>query len=725
MKKLFLIMLIIMLTFLVTDLFGNDMNNSISDFSVGIIPGGSLPVGGSSGSFSFGGGGEVTARYFIPGLFGSFVGINVGYNYMAIKASDSVSVIPFGATVGMIYVPIPGVGLTLDVFGGGGGYYGFLNSNSSVSALGYYGEGGGGIGFFVTPNISISLLGSYEYYSGLYDGVKFVLGTSYYLGKVPSIGVKPVRKAKPSVPKPAPLKKDAKKEEKVIGIEGLKHVGLKNVKFYDIFPVFFKYYDTHPVGSVVVKNISDKDVKDVTVSLYVKQYMDTPKVCAKIGVLKGKEEKRVDLKALFTEKVLEITEGTKVAAEVMVKYSYGGKEYRGSVAETVRLYDRNATQWDDNRKAAAFVTAKDPAVLKFSKNIAGLIKGKGSRAVNKNLRMAMGIHEALSLYGLSYVVDPKTPYKDYSKNKQAVDFLQFPRQTLEYRAGDCDDLSILTCSLMEAVGIETAFITIPGHIFMAFSLDMSASEARKSFLRADELIFGEGKVWVPVEVTMIGGGFLKAWQEGAKEWREAVAKEVAGFYPMHKAWKVYEPVGLPGTSDVSLPDRDKIEIAYLNEVTRFIDRQIYPRVAKLQGEINRSGGAPRSINKLGVLYARYGLYDRAKREFNRILKKDSSYVPALINLGNLYYLSGDIKGALKYYNRAYKIEPDNAKVLLCVARANHEIENYGTVREVYGKLKAINPDLAMRFSYLDLRGEEASRAASMAEVKEVVIWEEE
>ncbi len=154
MKKLFLIMLIIMLTFLVTDLFGNDMNNSISDFSVGIIPGGSLPVGGSSGSFSFGGGGEVTARYFIPGLFGSFVGINVGYNYMAIKASDSVSVIPFGATVGMIYVPIPGVGLTLDVFGGGGGYYGFLNSNSSVSALGYYGEGGGGIGFFVTPNIS-------------------------------------------------------------------------------------------------------------------------------------------------------------------------------------------------------------------------------------------------------------------------------------------------------------------------------------------------------------------------------------------------------------------------------------------------------------------------------------------------------------------------------------------------------------------------------------------
>ena len=35
---------------------------------------------------------------------------------------------------------------------------------------------------------------------------------------------------------------------------------------------------------------------------------------------------------------------------------------------------------------------------------------------------------------------------------------------------------------MEAVGIETAFITVPGHIFMAFALDMSPAEAKRSFL---------------------------------------------------------------------------------------------------------------------------------------------------------------------------------------------------------------------------------------------------
>lgn len=130
----------------------------------------------------------------------------------------------------------------------------------------------------------------------------------------------------------------------------------------------------------------------------------------------------------------------------------------------------------------------------------------------------MALHETLTLYGLNYVIDPTTPYKEFSKKRQEIDFLQFPKQSLDYRAGDCDDLSILNCALLGSVGIETAFITIPGHIFMAFSIDMTPDEARKRFLRADELIFREDKTWIPVEITEIGGGFLKAWQRGAKQW---------------------------------------------------------------------------------------------------------------------------------------------------------------------------------------------------------------
>ena len=130
------------------------------------------------------------------------------------------------------------------------------------------------------------------------------------------------------------------------------------------------------------------------------------------------------------------------------------------------------------------------------------------------------------------------------------------------------------------------------------------------------------------------------------------------------------------------------------------------------------------MNKLGVLYARYGLMDRAEREFKKVLAKDINYVPSLLNMGNIYYLNGDMKTAKYYYDKAYKKAPDNPKVLLTVARVNHEMENYGTVNEAYGKLKYLDPDLAQQFAYLDLRGGEALRAASIGGIKEVVIWEE-
>jgi hypothetical protein len=40
-------------------------------------------------------------------------------------------------------------------------------------------------------------------------------------------------------------------------------------------------------------------------------------------------------------------------------------------------------------------------------------------------------------------------------------------------------------------------------------------------------------------------------------------------------------------------------------------------------------------------------------------------------------------------------------------------------------LKAVDPNLADRFAYLDLKGEEATRAADAAGVRETVVWEEE
>jgi tetratricopeptide (TPR) repeat protein len=326
---------------------------------------------------------------------------------------------------------------------------------------------------------------------------------------------------------------------------------------------------------------------------------------------------------------------------------------------------------------------------------------------------------------MSYITNPLTPYAVVSKDKLAVDTLKFPRQTLEYRSGDCSDLSLLYCALMESIQVETAFITIPGHIFVAFALKAIPEEARAAFSHPDELIFRNEKAWVPVEVTDREGTFLSAWRTGASEWRDNLAKNQADFYPVHDAWKIYEPVGLPGSgTPPALPDAAKILKDFQDDVSRHIDLEIYSRVAVLQAAITKSKESSKTVNALGVLYARYDLQDRAEGIFRNILEKEE-YVPALVNLANLRFLKKDMKDALAFYQRAYKRAPADPNVLLGIARTNQELENYGMVKETYDELKKVAPKLAQQFAYLELKGEESTRAAAISGAEETVVWDEE
>jgi hypothetical protein len=215
-----------------------------------------------------------------------------------------------------------------------------------------------------------------------------------------------------------------------------------------VFPVLFKYYDDHPIGKIVIRNEKDVPAENVRVSLFINQYMDNPKLCATIPRIEPGAQASADLYALFNSKMLDISEGTKVSARVTIAFSAAGIEANQERVETVRIFDRNASMWDDNRKAAAFVTSKDATVLRFSKNVLSMVKDRGSRVINQNLLIAMAFHEATRLYGLTYVTDPSNSYATVLESKTVVDFLQFPRQTLDYKGGNCSALSILYSALL-------------------------------------------------------------------------------------------------------------------------------------------------------------------------------------------------------------------------------------------------------------------------------------
>jgi tetratricopeptide (TPR) repeat protein len=134
-----------------------------------------------------------------------------------------------------------------------------------------------------------------------------------------------------------------------------------------------------------------------------------------------------------------------------------------------------------------------------------------------------------------------------------------------------------------------------------------------------------------------------------------------------------------------------------------------------------SSGAPRDINRLGLLYARFGLFDDAVEQFLRV--SEVGYVPSTVNLGNVYFLSGEYRKASEAYNRALEQSPNNARAIVGLAKAQFELENLGEARQLYGSIADTHPELAERYAYLagDVSG--TARARSV-DLREVVEWDE-
>ena len=672
----------------------------------------SLPLGESSEFFTIGGGMALSGGFgFGEGTLRLGTGVRVEYDYTPFKADDSLSIVLAEARGGLQISLSPRLSVSSSA---GLGYgYGVFNSGGTGGGFATFGVDVG-VSFLLTSAIDLGAGVAYRNHLGLYHGIGLTLGTSVFLSGKPAR----VARLEAAAPVNAALLAGARTDRPGEGLD------LVKVEFDEIYPVFKSWYDTRPLGRALVQNTEDKKIEGIKLTFYMKQYMDAPKDCPAPVSLEPKESLMVDITSLFTDAILEVTEGTKANAEIILEYTKDGGTYRSVRNETVRLLDRNAMRWDDDQRAAAFVTAKDPRVLSFAKNVAGIVRDSGSKAVDLNLLVAMGIYKALDLYGLSYVVDPKTPFAEFSKSANAVDYLQFPRQTLEYRGGDCDDLSILYAALLESVGIETAFITVPGHIFMAFALDLPAADAPRSFTSVKDLLVRDGRIWIPVEVTERRNGFLAAWQTGAGAWREAVATSSEGFFPVHEAWKEYAPVGLPGaSSDISMPPVDAITSAFLKESTRFIDREIFPMVTKLEAEVKNTGGSPASRNRLGILYAKYGKMDQAEAEFKASLTKEE-FVPAILNLGNLYYLAKDYKKALEPYARAVKLDPQNPRARLALSMVQYELGSFEQCKAGWEQARGIDPALAERYAYLGGIGESTSRAGAADSRKGAVLWTE-
>ncbi len=658
----------------------------------------SMPLGGSAEMYQYGLGGDFEVRK--PFNFEFLEGFgNLQYENIALQAgAGNLSLILIGG--GVRFVPFRTGIFSGSVFAGAGGYLGFYKQNPPL--MNPYVSTGVSLDFALSDSFKLSAKPLYKNLITRRDGsivpfyssLDFTIQASFN----PAASGNSIRRPKLKIMKP---------------------------DFYQVFPVIYKFYDKNPIGAVLLKNGEKSKIKDVQVGFLVPQYMESSRIIAVIDEMKPGEEVTVPITALFRNDILKITEKDSVQALISAEYSIGATVVEAKRNDSLKIYDRNSINWDDTQKAAAFITAKDPTILKISRNITSEIAEKGSKVINQNLTDAIALFEALREYGIAYKIDPDSSYADLSKNETATDYLQFPVQTLDYQTGDCDDMSILYSSLLEAVSVESAFITTPGHIYIGFALGLNKAQARHIFSNTENIIFRDDKAWIPVEVTALKDGFLKAWNLGAREWREAEAQQAADFYPVRQAWRTYEPTWFGSEENASvikrLPDENVVVRAYKSSMNQFTQMQISPLVAKLQTQIKKRASS-RLINRLGTIYATYGMYDKAKQQFSKAAK--SNYVPALVNLGNISFVNGKYKSALTLYKKAYRYNPDSTPVLLAVARAQFELEKYPEAQEYYKQAELLDPEAASKFAYIVGGSNGTGRAADAGERK-AVLWADE
>jgi len=103
-------------------------------------------------------------------------------------------------------------------------------------------------------------------------------------------------------------------------------VEITKLALSEIFASAYKSYESNPLGKIVIKNNTNKTFPRMKLSFSIKDFMDYPTELD-IPDVPAKSELTVELKPVFSNKILDVTENTSLQSEIALTY-YTGEESR-------------------------------------------------------------------------------------------------------------------------------------------------------------------------------------------------------------------------------------------------------------------------------------------------------------------------------------------------------------------------------------------------------------
>jgi tetratricopeptide (TPR) repeat protein len=469
---------------------------------------------------------------------------------------------------------------------------------------------------------------------------------------------------------------------------------IEDLRLTRVFASAHRQYATERLGQVRVRNDTNDDYKNLRLSFFIKDYMDFP-VAREIPELKAKTSVEVPLHATFNKKVLDIDEDTRVLAVVTLATA-DARDSSQDVTQSLTLYGKNAILWSNGDMVGSFVTPRDDTLRNFVRDAVNRYAPPPQAALNRPLALAATVYNTLSAYGVRYQIDPNNPYSRIGADQ--VDYVQFPRETLRLKSGDCDDLSVLLAAAYENLGIDTALVDVPGHLFLMFRTGLKETDRDFVSVQDQLLVVRDGEIWIPVESTLIAASFSEAWAEGARRYREAAAANQLKVMPLRNAWERFPPAALA-------PAKFSVEVPAAERGGRLVERDVRVLLARrLEREVllyrQMVAANPRNADarlQIGTIYARSGIADVALREFETILEQDPRHAAAVNNRGNIYYDRGDFERALDAYRFAEELDPADGGIRINSALAYYKLGKIAEAQTKYREATRLHQELAAQY----------------------------
>lgn len=286
----------------------------------------------------------------------------------------------------------------------------------------------------------------------------------------------------------------------------------------EIFPTLNELYRNRPFASAQIKNISDEAISVKPSSII--EGLNEDEIFSPIVNLKPGDTTTINYFTIIDQDKLDVAE--RRISQASFYLTTVNADYDDAISKPILINDKNS--WDGTVSSLRYFAKNDYQYLTtISKQILSEYKDELA-AIDPALADFTKIKILFNQFvqQMLYVSDPRT----------SVEYVQFPKETIERKGGDCDDLSVSFAALVESIGVQSAFVDYKSeggisHVNLLINTNINpvvsskiTKNDKKYFVRKNAR--GLEEIWIPVEMTSLTD-FETAWAVGAEKfYKEAL-----------------------------------------------------------------------------------------------------------------------------------------------------------------------------------------------------------